>query len=487
MARASTVLVLLLICNYGTSEVFHFVLNKPPKGQHCCPIDNSKLWRKTIRGIKEDSSAVIERFFNYEFYLPKAQLKAGLEYYGAARRLRKFVRTLLLGDNMPLKIGVIGGSISSGVGTTSYETRWFSIVSKWMRSVSGANITSRNGCIPATPSAYMLMCMEMSVDEDVDLVFVEYSVNDGVENVLVGNRIVKTMEQLVRRIMGLPRRPAVVLVQLPHLFGDIFEPFFHTSDDLEGALSGYYDIPSISLRNALYPLAALYPTDGFLWNQTYGDTHPGDSGHKIIADLAVHLIQETARDLQLDPIDPEEEQELMRPLPESMYFGNIPPPETECIASTRFKGLVKKAVGWGWVNEAKDGNNRGKWGYVSTKPGSKLIFQVDTRRPGVAPSDQIPLLLHYLKSYRGMGIARAECRSGCACEPLDIDAGLKAYHSQTIMIAIRVTQHEKCEMQLTLLNSTTNNGYKFKVSGVTIVGSSDYPADFFTMEFWNQP
>jgi hypothetical protein len=88
-----------------------------------------------------------------------------------------------------------------------------------------------------------------------------------------------------------------------------------------GALSGYYDVPSISLRDALYPLAVLYPTDGFLWNQTYGGIHPGDSGHKILADLAVHLIQEAALDLQLDSMTPEEERELGRALPEPMYRG----------------------------------------------------------------------------------------------------------------------------------------------------------------------
>lgn len=88
-----------------------------------------------------------------------------------------------------------------------------------------------------------------------------------------------------------------------------------------GALNGYYDVPGISLRNALYPLAALYPTNGFLWNQTYNGIHPGDSGHKILADLAVHLIQETARDLILDPLTQHEQLELNRPLPEPMYPG----------------------------------------------------------------------------------------------------------------------------------------------------------------------
>lgn len=55
-----------------------------------------------------------------------------------------------------------------------------------------------------------------------------YSVNDGVTSVLVGSRIVLTMEQLLRRILELPSKPAVVMVQVPHVWAGAFEPFYHT-------------------------------------------------------------------------------------------------------------------------------------------------------------------------------------------------------------------------------------------------------------------
>lgn len=42
-----------------------------------------------------------------------------------------------------------------------------------------AQITLRNGCLPATPSALMDMCLEQSIDADVDLLFIEYVANDG--------------------------------------------------------------------------------------------------------------------------------------------------------------------------------------------------------------------------------------------------------------------------------------------------------------------
>jgi hypothetical protein len=42
-----------------------------------------------------------------------------------------------------------------------------------------ARVKARNGCVPATMSEYTSMCLERFVDADVDLVFVEYTVNGG--------------------------------------------------------------------------------------------------------------------------------------------------------------------------------------------------------------------------------------------------------------------------------------------------------------------
>lgn len=34
-------------------------------------------------------------------------------------------------------------------------------------------VSGRNGCVPGTTSTYMALCLEQSVDPDVDLVLVE--------------------------------------------------------------------------------------------------------------------------------------------------------------------------------------------------------------------------------------------------------------------------------------------------------------------------
>lgn len=58
------------------------------------------------------------------------------------------------------------------------------------------------------------MCLDISVDPDVDVVFMEYVLNDGLEDRIRDNGKVAVAEKLVRRILALPRQPAVVMMQV---------------------------------------------------------------------------------------------------------------------------------------------------------------------------------------------------------------------------------------------------------------------------------
>ena len=62
--------------------------------------------------------------------------------------------------------------------------------------------------------AYMVVCLDMSVDQDVDIIFSEYNVNDGVESNIESNSRVKEYERLIRRVLSLPNRPPMILMQV---------------------------------------------------------------------------------------------------------------------------------------------------------------------------------------------------------------------------------------------------------------------------------
>lgn len=115
--------------------------------------------------------------------LNPAQMARSLAYLGGAHRLRRVVSDLVRGSSeggRGVKISVLGGSISWGSAVSKGVDDWFTLVVQRLQEVfPAANITGRNGCVPATPSSFMNMCLEHYLEDDVDLVFLEYATNDG--------------------------------------------------------------------------------------------------------------------------------------------------------------------------------------------------------------------------------------------------------------------------------------------------------------------
>ena len=60
----------------------------------------------------------------------------------------------------------------------------------------------------------MAMCMEHSVDPDTNLFFSEYLVNDSPNDRIVESSRTAGYERLVRRALALPRRPAMIMLQV---------------------------------------------------------------------------------------------------------------------------------------------------------------------------------------------------------------------------------------------------------------------------------
>ncbi|KXZ51888.1 hypothetical protein GPECTOR_11g322 [Gonium pectorale] len=354
-----------------------------------------------------------------------------------------------------------------------------------------ANISARNGCTPGIPTPYMIMCLELSVDPDVDLVFVEYTLNDAYnvdmtsgmqeEAALEDNRIVVDSERLLRRLLALPRRPAVVMLHSTpvglanyplnhpkHPKGAPYRPFLMTSEDLQGALAQYYDVQYLSLRTALYRLAAHKDVPGFRWEDLFVDHHPGDAGHKVMADLAVHLLQRTALGLLMEPFGQQDAEAAAEPLPPPMYPGNEPPGSPMCRAGEGVRSMVTLAEGFDFISEGSPA--KPKPGYVAHEPGSRLQLAVNTdrRAMGAEAGEPVGVYLHHLRSYSGMGTARISCVSGCSCAPAEVDASTRDRVSQTYLAAVAASQARQCVVQIEVLNRTSSGGHKFKVSGVVV-------------------
>ncbi len=73
---------------------------------------------------------------------------------GPHHRLRRKLHALQQGK--PLRLSAVGGSISWGSGVTRGLDDWLTLLTEYLQASSpAANITSVNGCVPATGSAFM--------------------------------------------------------------------------------------------------------------------------------------------------------------------------------------------------------------------------------------------------------------------------------------------------------------------------------------------
>jgi hypothetical protein len=120
--------------------------------------------------------------------------------------------------------------------------------------------------------------------------------------------------------------------------------FHATLEDIYGAQAQYYDLPWLSWRNAMWRLADQhkygYNWTDFMWDADF--MHPIDPGMAAIADMAVHLVQQTALGLLLHPLSRADRELLHEQLPPPMHPGA----RTRRVAQLHARVCAAGAGGW---------------------------------------------------------------------------------------------------------------------------------------------
>lgn len=124
------------------------------------------------------------------------------------------------------------------------------------RAFPSANVSHYSGALPATTSAFATPSIPKLVRPEADLVFVEYTVNDGWdgdETPLPRSELAKSFERTLRTLLSLPKKPAVVIMNaLPSNASRAALPFWQSGEDYYSVLSQYYSLPSLSMRDAIW-------------------------------------------------------------------------------------------------------------------------------------------------------------------------------------------------------------------------------------------
>ncbi|XP_070567775.1 uncharacterized protein [Ptychodera flava] len=221
-----------------------------------------------------------------ELKISKNMMKLALKHKTSVDRLiQKFKEVLL--TNRTFAIGVVGGSISVGVGVNGTPGIYATTLKYYMKKMLGSQVTVENGAIGATNSYYYGYCYETHCNvRTTDLLLWEFAYNDaGYPDGYLGQ------ERLTRMILAdLPNKPQLIYTNF--LAGR--EISRHTCVDGERygsvPLSEYYDVPSISLPDAVCKQVKGDKADYL--RSPDDDNHPGRNAHDMVAVFLAELIKE---------------------------------------------------------------------------------------------------------------------------------------------------------------------------------------------------
>jgi hypothetical protein len=170
-----------------------------------------------------------------------------------------------------LNIGVVGASISAGQGVIEgahniYPYRLKDMMNSAKRPGSGT-VKVFNGAVAGTVSMFMSVCVKNHVPEDVDIVLVEYAVNDqpGLE---FEHDQRKGFERLLRKLLNYPKKPAVIMMN-SYAWMSSGGDYFGNAESAFLEYGTYYGLPVVSLKAAVHELMAT-GVKGFWVNTTRG-------------------------------------------------------------------------------------------------------------------------------------------------------------------------------------------------------------------------
>jgi len=192
--------------------------------------------------------------------------------------------------------------------------------------------------------------------------------------------------------------------------------------------------------------------------------HPNDLGHKVMADLVIYLLQQTALSLQLDPAGTPEKATLTTKLPPPMYEGNeIGASKPICAMGPDMEPLVVTNDTWKMVLM---GGKYPTYGYETSSTGKPLTLEVNTITPDKRPAG---VSFTYTKAQNGYGGLEVSCDNGCTCGDTYLDGTLTYDQVVLFLDTVNPTPAAKCHINFAMAGNSTA-GSKVRVSGVAING-----------------
>ena len=202
---------------------------------------------------------------------------------GNLERMSKFIGKLE--SKQEVTIAFIGGSITEGL-TAGPEKCWAKLTyDRLCEKYPDTKINYVNAGLSGTPSVLGNIRLQRDVlDHKPDMVFVEFAVNDGNDQIYKDS-----YDAMVRKILSQENQPAVALYFTVIKSG-------HTCEEYMSQVGKAYGLPMVSLNNVL---SHEFETGRMKWEDYSDDeSHPNEWGHKMTADLIMNMFDKATEKIK---------------------------------------------------------------------------------------------------------------------------------------------------------------------------------------------
>lgn len=181
---------------------------------------------------------------------------------------------------VPMTIGFIGGSITQGsLASTSKNCYAYHVFEWWKNKFPDTEFSYINAGIGATTSQFGVARVDSDLlSYEPDVVFLEFSVNDGSEL-----KYFETFEGLVRKILLHKKQIALFM------FNNVCYDTGFNAQLIHNRIGLYYDLPIVSMKQSIYQEIINGRMNAP--DITPDNLHPNDKGHRLVADIIDHLLE----------------------------------------------------------------------------------------------------------------------------------------------------------------------------------------------------
>lgn len=281
----------------------------------------------------------------------------GIVFHGNTQRIAKVLKKAE--NKEAITLAYLGGSITQGSLSSSPETCYAAMTTKWWREqYPQTEITYVNGGIGGTTSQFGAARVDSDIlAHEPDFVVIEFSVND--DNNLFFR---ETYEGLVRKIYSYKTAPAVLLVH------NIFYEDGRNAQDQHETVGRYYNLPCVSMKTSVYQ--AIAHGKIAVRDVTPDDLHPNDTGHALLANLITNFLEKVQKeDLPAVTDTKRAAEELPKPITANAYQNSVR--YQNYNAKPELNGFVADTAEQQYLSDVF------KRGFIGKKAGDSICFEVE--------------------------------------------------------------------------------------------------------------